>query len=515
MATKKNSPTAEKATTKTAVTRPPVVVVMGHIDHGKSTLLDYIRKTNVVDKEIGGITQKMSSYEVIHKTSDGDKSITFIDTPGHESFNAIRARGASAADIAILVVSAEDGVKPQTVDALKAIQAGNIPYIVGISKIDKENANINRVKQSLAENEIFVEGYGGSITCIPFSGKTGEGVSDLLDMILLLSEVENFTATSEGVSESIVIESQQDKIRGISATLIVKSGTLRSGDVLVAGKAFSPVRILEDFLNKNIKEAGPSKPVRVVGWSEEPEVGGICITFATKKEAERYVYEQELKNATAPAPLPKPKTPEEIAGTAVIPVILKADSSGSVEALKYEIKKLSIPRVEFKIVSALIGDIKENDIKLACAKQETLVIGFNVKIETGAKNHADKYETSVHIFDIIYKMTEWLEELAKSRAPRLEVEEEKGLGKVLKIFSVTKDKQVLGVRIETGNISLNDEVKILRRDIEIGKGRVRELQHQKEKTSNVDEGKECGMMVESKMEIVPGDKLRASHIVVK
>lgn len=518
MVAKKSTSTTEHITgapvAKSPMSRPPVVVVMGHIDHGKSTLLDYIRKTNVVDKEVGGITQKMSSYEVVHKTADGEKSITFIDTPGHESFNAIRKRGASAADIAILVVSAEDGVKPQTIDALKAIKEGNIPYIVGISKIDKPNADIQRAKLSMAENEIYVEGFGGDISAIPFSGKTGEGVNDLLDMILLLSEVENFTATSDGESESIVIESQRDKVRGISATLIVKSGTLRSGDVLVAGNAISPVRILENFLGKSVKEAGPSKPVRVVGWSEEPEVGGLCITFATKKEAEKYVYEQSLKNK-APVVMPKQRTAEEVAGTAIVPLVLKAESSGSVEALKYEIKKLKIDRVEFKIVAASIGDITEADVKLASAKPETLVIGFTTKVEPGAKSTAERFGIEVNTFDIIYKMTEWLQEIGLKRAPRLEVEEVKGLGKILKVFSANKDKQVLGCRVETGSISLNDRVKVLRRDVEIGEGRIRELQHMKAKTSTVDEGKECGMMVESKIEIVAGDKLQATHIVVK
>ncbi len=509
------------SSSKTPTTRPPVVVVMGHIDHGKSTLLDYIRSTNVVAKEVGGITQRMSAYEVLHKTTvEGvavEKEITFLDTPGHESFNAIRARGASAADIAILVVSAEDGVKPQTLDALRAIKNAALPYIVGISKIDKPNANIDRVKQSLAENEIYVEGYGGEIPAVPFSGITGDGVNDLLDMILLVADVENFTGVTDVPSECIVVEANRDKVRGISATLIIKNGTLRTGNVLVSGKAFSPVRILENFAGKSIKEAGPSKPVRVVGWSDMPEVGGICFTFDNKKEAEKFIESENIKRDEAKYAESKKAFNEanEAGEVSIVPILLKADTSGSVEALKYEIAKIQVERVQLKIIGSGIGDIGENDIKLASGKEHTLIIGFNTKIDSGSRQLAERMEIGVHTFDIIYKMTEWLEQVARERAPRIQVEEQKGIAKMLKVFSVNKNKQVIGGRVEAGTVSMHDEVKIMRRDVEIGRGHIRELQQMKEKVGSVEEGKEFGAMVESKLEIAPGDRLEAFHIVTK
>lgn len=503
-----------KTTTSTpkTVTRPPVVVIMGHIDHGKSTLLDYIRKSNVVEGEVGGITQKMSAYEVLHN----DKKITFLDTPGHESFGAIRARGASAADIAILIVSAEDGVKPQTLDAYRAIKKANLPYVVGISKIDKDNANIDRTKISLAEHEIYVEGYGGDIPFVPFSGKTGEGIDELMDMILLVADVENFTTDPSAPAEAIVIESHRDKNRGISATLIIKNGTLDMGAFIVAGPALAPVRIMENYLNKPIKTATAGSPVRIIGWSELPMVGGYCFTFKTKKEAEAFI--EKEKNA---AETNKPNNSGNQSTTdadgqeiATISILIKADTSGSLEALKYEIEKLKVERVILRIIGSGLGDIQENDIRMASGKIGTLIIGFNVKADSAVKTIAERLGIEINLFDIIYKMTEWLEELAKNRTPRMEVEEQKGQMKVLKIFSVNKDKQVLGCRCESGVVNVDDQFKLMRRAVEIARGRIRELQQQKSKVGEVTSG-ECGLMAECKMEIAPGDYLEAVHKVIK
>jgi len=523
---------------QTSDARPPVVVVMGHIDHGKSTLLDHIRKTNVVDKEVGGITQRMSAYEVSHLATDANgkeqsKTIVFIDTPGHESFNAIRARGATAADIAILVVSAEDGVKPQTLDALQAIKNAGLSFIVGISKIDKPNADIDRTKLSLAENEIYVEGYGGDIPWVAFSGKTGEGIPELLDLILLTAEVDEITGDPFTDAECIVIEANRDKVRGITATLIVKNGTLYSGSFIVSGTALSAVRMMENFLGKPLKEAGPSTPVRVIGWSDEPEVGGVCFTFGSKKAAEAYVEDQIEKIKERKEAIQKAKEQERIVNinkanalafengevaiqSAIVPVIIKADTSGSAEAVKYEIEnKIKVDNVEIKIIAMGIGDILENDIKLASGKEGTVVLGFNSKVDVSAKTLAERNGIHIMTFNIIYQMTEWLQEFAEEHRPRTQIEESKGMIKVLKIFSVNKEKQVIGGRVEVGEISFNDEVKILRRDIEIGRGRVRELQHLKSKTTSVDEGKEFGTMIESKMEIAAGDKLEPFHRIVK
>lgn len=523
------------------VARPPVVVVMGHIDHGKSTLLDYIRKTNVVDKEVGGITQRMSAYEVTHEQIDGKtavkKHITFLDTPGHESFNAMRARGALSADIAILVVSAEDAVKPQTLDAYRAIKSARLPFIVGISKIDKPNASVDKAKLSLAENEIYVEGYGGEIPFVPFSGKTGEGVNDLLDMILLTAEVEEFKADPNIPAECIVIEANRDNVRGVSATLIVKNGTLRVGDVLVSGLASSSVRILEDCTGKAIKEAGPSKPVRVVGWSEQPEVGGLCFTFKTKKEAEAFLdTERERLNEEAlkaTASRPQLSAHDILASmaanglgaaadmadpankTATLAIIIKGDTNGTLEAVKYELQKISVERVNLKVIQCGIGDITENDVKLAGGKAGTLIIGFNTKVDNSARQLALRTNTLIETFDIIYKLTEWLTIKAEENIPKRQIEEETGTLKILKVFSANKDKQVIGGRVELGTVHVHDRIKIIRRDAEIGRGHIRELQQMKEKVGSVEEGKECGLMVESKIELVAGDKLVAFEMALK
>lgn len=531
-------PKSASPVTSNTISRAPVVVIMGHIDHGKSTLLDFIRKSNVVDKEVGGITQKMSAYEVLHKGKDSngkavEKKITFIDTPGHESFGAIRERGASAADIAILIVSAEDGVKPQTVDAFKAIKNAKLPYIVGISKIDKDNANIDRTKISLAEHEIYVEGYGGDIPFVPFSGKTGAGIDELLDMILLVAEVENFTADPSLPAEAIVIESHRDKTRGISATLIIKNGTLETGSFIVAGQAFSPVRIMENFLNQPIKSATASSPVRVIGWNEMPTVGKFCFNFKSKKEAEAHI-ETEKENTAPSAGLKSGNGNRNTNGnggttngtstdskgdstaelTVTLPIFIKADTSGSLEALKYEIHKIKIERVILRVIGEGLGDVQENDIKMASGKVGTMIVGFNVKADSSVKTTAEKFGVQIHLFDIIYKMSEWLETVAKERTPRSEVEEVKGTLKVLRFFSATKDKQILGCRCESGVVNVDDQVRLMRRAVEIARGRIREIQKQKSKVGEITEG-ECGTMVDCKMEIAPGDYLEAVHNVIK
>lgn len=529
------SSTAPITTNDTAVCtigRPPVVVVMGHIDHGKSTLLDYIRKTNIVDKEVGGITQRMSAYEVAHDQEGSLKHITFLDTPGHESFNAMRARGALSADIAILVVSAEDAVKPQTIDAYKAIKSARLPFIVGISKIDKPNASVDKVKLSLAENEIFVEGYGGEIPFVPFSGKTGEGIPDLLDMILLTAEVEGFCGNPKLPAECIVIEANRDNIRGVSATLIIKNGTLKTGNILVSGTALSPVRILEDFAGKSIKEASLSKPIRVVGWSEQPEVGGLCFTFDNKKDAEKFVEsekermlaEQKKKEQSralsaheilAQASASDDDTSDPADKIAVLPIIIKGDTNGTLEAVKFELNKIKVDRVQLKIIQTGIGDITENDVKVAGAKAGTLIIGFNTKVDNSARNLSQRTGVQIETFDIIYKLTEWLQIKAEENIPKRHIEEETGTLKILKVFSINRDKQVVGGRVEIGTVHMHDKVKIMRRDAEIGRGHIRELQQMKNKVGSVEEGKECGLMVESKIEIAPGDKLIAFEVVLK
>jgi translation initiation factor IF-2 len=487
-------------------TRPPVVAVLGHIDHGKSTLLDYIRKSNITDKEVGGITQNMSAYEVVQN----GKKLTFLDTPGHEAFQELRSQGARVADIGILVVSAEDGVKPQTIEALKAITSAKLPYIVAINKIDKDGANVERTKQNLLENEIYVEGYGGSIPCVPISAKTGQGVPELLDMINLIAEVEELTADPKAPADGIVLETNRDKQKGISATLIIKNGTLKTGMFVVTGESIAPVRIFEDFQGNNIKEATFSSPVKVIGFDELPEVGTYFQSYESKKDAEQAILAYREEKITG-----GPKKQSKHSQDFLIPVVIKATSSGVLEAIEHELKKCETEKTGINVISKSVGDISESDIKLASGNLQTLVIGFNTKIDGSAASLAEKLGIEVKVFDIIYKLSEWISGIVAERTPKVEVEEERGRIKVLKIFSKTKDKQVIGGRVETGAIMTNDEVHIMRRDAEIGVGRVRELQQAKNKTGEVKEGLEFGSMIESKIEIAPGDYLKPIARIVK
>ncbi len=490
---------------QTLINRPPVVAVLGHIDHGKSTLLDYIRSSNIVEKEVGGITQNMSAYEVIEK----DKKMTFLDTPGHEAFQELRSRGAQVADIGILVVSAEDGVKPQTLEALRAITDAELPYIVAINKIDKEGANIERTKQSLAENGIYIEGYGGSIPAVPISAKTGAGIPELLDMVSLLAEVEDFKADASLPASGTILETNRDKQKGISATLVIKDGTLKAGMYVVSGQAIAPVRIFQNFRGVAIEEATFSSPVKVIGFSEVPNVGDTFTSHTTKKEAE----EAALANKESEIVKAAPRVVHT--QSFLIPVIIKANTSGVLEAIAHELKKCETEKAGINIVHQGIGDISESDIKLAAANLQTLVVGFDTKIDNSAKALAEKLGISVQVFSIIYKLSEWVATVVAERTPKVEVEEERGRIKILKTFSKAKDKQVLGGRVEVGAIATGDEVIIFRREAEIGRGRVRELQQAKNKTSEVKEGLEFGTMIESKIEIAPGDYIKPIMRVIK
>jgi translation initiation factor IF-2 len=496
----------ETAGIKTAklIERPPVIVVMGHIDHGKSTLLDYIRKTNVAEKEVGGITQNISAYEVIHN----NKKITFLDTPGHEAFSRLRGRGAGVADISILVVSAEDGVKPQTVEAYKQIQELKLPFVVAINKIDKENANVERTKQSLLENQIYVEGSGGDTPVVSISAKTGEGVPELLDLLNLISQIEELRANPDLPAEGVIIEVSRSKEIGISATMIIKSGTLKMGMFVVAGESVSPVRMMEDFQSNKIQSATFSSPIRVGGFDSVPVVGTFFHSFYSRKDAEEFIEVPRRASQTLKA---TPDSPEKF----IIPVIIKADNAGIIEAIEYELSKMEADKVGLRVLYSAVGDITDEDIKIASGKASTLIIGFNAKMTSPTKGLAERLNVTVANFDIIYKLNEWLGMMVEEKTPKTEVEEKKGLAKILKLFSQTKDKQIIGGRVEEGTLTVGDDVKILRRDAEIGKGKIRELQQMKTKIKEIGADSEFGAMVESKMEIAAGDKLEAYVIVKK
>ncbi len=482
---------------------------MGHIDHGKSSLLDYIRKTNVVATEVGGITQRLSAYEVERRTEDGtSRSITFIDTPGHEAFGAMRSRGASVADIAVLVVSAEEGVKPQTLEAHRSITESNIPFVVAITKIDKPNANVDRTKASLLEHGIYLEGMGGSIPVAAVSSKTGEGIPELLDLLVLVADLANLSADPSAGATGVIIESHLDAKKGISATLIVKNGMLAAGSFAVAGASWSPIRIMENFLGKNIRTAGPSTPVRIIGWSSLPDVGSVFEIVPSKRDAEAHAEENQSQAKRS-------VTADEVAGDrAEFPVVVKADSLGSLEAVLHELGKIPGDRVRLRILASGVGTITENDVKRAGTNNQPMVFGFGVRADNAATDCAERLGVSIETFDIIYKLAERVTELALARTPKVATEEVTGRAKVLKVFSATKDKQVAGGRVEEGALAPGNQCHIVRRGERIGRAKILGLQQQKIASSRVESG-EFGMEVQSKFEVAPGDFLECFVIVEK
>lgn len=474
---------------------------MGHVDHGKSTLLDYIRKANTVAAEAGGITQHLSAYEATHTTKDGKKhTIVFLDTPGHAAFSEMRSRGARVADIAILVVSAEDGVQAQTKEALAQIREAGVPFVVAFTKSDKPNANIDRAKNSLLENEVYLEGMGGDISYVAVSGKTGQGVDELLDILLLVAEVTEFTADPTTPAEGVVIESHVDPKRGISATLIVRNGTLHKGEFIVTEGAFAPVRVVENYANETIESAGPSTPVRITGFTALPPVGALFTIRTSKKEAENALAEQGKGTVRQFAEQIK-----DDEARIVVPIIVKTDVFGTLEALTREMRKLSNEHVCVKIIHADVGVITENDIKVASSATAPIVVGFHTEADKRAAQMAERLEITIHTFDIIYKLLEWLEEEIDRRIPKEFKQEVVGRAEILKVFSSEKQRHVIGGKVVEGVMQNNSDFRLIRRGHSVTQGRIVELQQQRARVSEVSTGKEFGMMIEAKMEPAKGD----------
>lgn len=496
------------------IERPPVIAVMGHVDHGKSTLLDYIRKTNVVAREAGGITQHISAYEVSHETPSGEiKKITFLDTPGHAAFESIRARGAQIADIAILIVSAEDGVKAQTVEVIKAIHETKTPFIVAINKIDKPNANIDRTKRDLAEAGVLLEGYGGQVPFVPISAKSGEGVSELLDTMLLVAELEQLTGNPDANGEGYVLEANLDSRVGVTTTFIIKNGTINTGDyaVVFGEKEVVKIKKIENFLGETVDSATFSSPVRIFGFNKIPKVGASFITFKSKKEAERFCQDNSIQTTSTY----NTSSPEEDTNKLVLPIILKADVCGTLEALQKEVGKINHEQVTLKIIQTGIGAITENDVKLASGSANALIVGFNVKVDRAASDLAERLLIPIKTFNIIYKLSEWLEEEVNRQAPKVNTDKIIGVAKVLKVFLKNKDRQVIGGAVTDGKIMRGREVKILRRDAEIGRGIITDLEENKLKTSEVEKDKQFGAVVEAKIMIAAGDILEVFETITK
>ncbi len=486
--------------------RSPIVAVMGHIDHGKSSLLDYIRKANVTAGEAGGITQHVSAYEAVHEHEGAERTITFLDTPGHEAFRALRARGAAAADIAILVIAAEEGVKPQTLEAYEAATEAGTPVVVAFTKIDKGGADIERAKFSAVEHGIYLEGLGGSIPYAGVSSKSGQGVPELLDLVLLSADLAELTADPGAAAEGFILESSQDPKRGLSATLIIKNGTLHTGEFVIAGNGIAPVRFIEDFKNARIAEAKPSQPVRISGWSSLPPAGTPFVSAKTKKDAEKLA-EAAVQGAGATYSLT-----ETSEGGVDLPLILKADVTGSLEAIKHELRKISHERVGIRVVSEGIGAVSEGDVKSAVASGAA-IISFNTGADAMARDLAERSGISIDSFTIIYELYERVQELVQARAPQITVEEVLGEAKVLKAFSVAGNKHVLGAKWVAGALGLGDLVKVDRRGVPLGSGKLTNLQVARSDVKDIHTEGEFGLQVETKADVAAGDTLTAYRVV--
>lgn len=485
-----------EATTKN---RPPVVVVVGHIDHGKTTLLDAIRQTKVAEKESGGITQHIGAYRIEHK----GRAITFIDTPGHEAFSKMRSRGAAAADIGILVVAADDGVKPQTKEAIKILEEAHIPFLVAINKIDKPNANADKIKQELAEQNVLVESWGGKIPAVEISAKQGTNLDDLLELVLLMADVENLT-THEGPGEAIVIESHRDPGRGNTATLLVLDGVVKKGDVLAFEKSVESTKIFENFLGKPVMCAEASAPLLVAGLSLLPDVGQIVRAFHSKKEAEEYLKSRAAE--TTHKPVKTPSEPEK----PTLFLILKTDVSGSKEAIEGMLETLQYPEVGIVLLKSEVGDVNEGDIKTASVAAHSVIAAFKVKVSRAIKDLAERSGCTIIESDIIYDLLDVLKEELSRLMPAEIVRTDTGRAKILALFKKQEDRQVIGGRVISGVLSRGSLCEIQRESAIVERGKIRELQHLKQSVSEVKEGLEFGALLENVTpEIKVGDTLIA------
>lgn len=488
--------------------RPPVIAIMGHIDHGKSTLLDYIRKSNVVAKEAGGITQHIGAYEVDY-TQDGiKKKLTFLDTPGHEAFCGVRERGARIADIAVLIVSAEDGVKPQTKEALECIKGAGLPYVVAINKIDSPKANIDLCKASLMENEIYLEGLGGTISYAEISAKTGQGITNLFDIILLTAEIENYTYNKSASGSGYVVEAQKDKFKGVTGTLILKNGTASKGDFVVTANSYSPIRTILDQNQKQHDSITCSAPFTVSGFDTLPIAGDTFEIVSSKKEAEEYILEHTSSNANDSR---KDVTCDE--HSIFLPIIIKSDVIGSKDAIEYELRKININHVILKVIRSETGDVTEADTQLALTNPRTIIIAFNTKTDPQARSLIERNNIKIKNFNIIYEIQKWVEEIALEAQPSHEREEVVAEIKVLKVFGNAKKLQIIGGKVASGTIEKNLKFKIMRRGEEIGRGTLKGLQRNKQEVDSVPSPEEFGCAVDTKFDLAEQDILEVVKMV--
>jgi translation initiation factor IF-2 len=485
--------------------RPAVVTIMGHVDHGKTSLLDAIRQTNVTATEVGEITQHIGAYQV---EVDG-KKITFLDTPGHEAFTAMRARGAQVTDITILVVAADDGVMPQTIEAIDHARAADVPIVVAINKTDKRNANLQKVKQQLADLGLLCEDWGGDVVCVPVSAKKKEGISELLENLLIVAELEELKANPEGRAVSVVIEAKLDKTKGALATVLVQSGTLKVGDTFCVGDTWGKVKAMSDEKGKRLRKAGPATPVEVLGFGSVPQAGEILTVTASEREARNLVQRrQEEKRLAATKPLRALSVSELSAQIRdgrmkELNIILKTDVQGSIEPIKTSLGRLSVGEVRVNVLHSNSGSITEGDVLLALASHG-VVLGFNTGPEPGARQLADSEGIDIRCYEVIYNLVDDVEKILKGMLEPTYVEVLEGSAEVRATFSV-RGRKVAGVYVTDGKVTRGTIARIMRNGEEVFESSVSSLRRFKDDVREVVAGFECGVSIEGFDEFEIGD----------
>ena len=494
------------------VERPPVVTIMGHVDHGKTTLLDAIRKSNVAGGEAGGITQAIGAYSV----KCNDKLITFIDTPGHAAFTEMRARGASITDIVIIIVAADDGVMPQTKEAIDHAKAAGVPILVAINKIDKPEANVERIMTALVENGLTPEEWGGDTIVNKISAKAGTGINELLENILLVAEMEGYKANPNRYATGAVIESKKDSKVGSTATLLIQNGTLRLGDPIVIGNYFGKVRTLKNDKGQNIVEASPSTPVEVTGISEVPSAGDKFMAFESEKQAKQIAEERTLRSKEKDSNF-SGMTLEDLfgqiqTGIKEVNIVLKADVNGSLEAVKNALEKIDVEGVRVKVVRGAVGGITESDIVLASASN-AIVIGFNVRASGKTVDTAKEYGISIKTYDIIYKAVEEMEAAMKGMLEPIYEEKVIGTLEIRQIFKFSKVGLIAGCHVTSGIVKNNQKARILRDDVVVYNGSVKTLQHEKDQVKEVKKDMDCGITLENCQDYKENDIIEIYELV--
>ena len=495
------------------IKRPPVVTVMGHVDHGKTTLLDAIRKTDVASGEAGGITQAISAYQV----KVNDNYVTFIDTPGHAAFTEMRARGASITDIVVIIVAADDGIMPQTEEVIDHAKAANVPIIVAINKIDKPEANVERVLTQLTEHGLTPESWGGDTLVSLISAKTGEGISDLLDNILLVSEMNNYRANPNRYAVGTVVESRLDKHLGPIVTVLVQNGTLRLGDPIVVGHAYGKIRTLKDDKGKDLTSTYLSQPVEITGINEVPNAGDKFMAFESEKEARNIAIKRKEMAKIKDQNPTKAVTLDDLfnkikEGNKEINVIIKADVNGSSEAVKNALEKLDVEGVKVNVIRSSVGAIKESDIVLAKASN-AIVIGFNVRPNNTLKEYAKDQGVEIRLYDIIYKVVEEMEAAMKGMLEPIFEERILGTAEVRKIFKFSKVGTIAGSYVTDGVIKRDSKVRLIRDGVVIYDGNINSIQREKDSVKEVKKGLECGITIENYNDIRENDIIEAYEMV--